>query len=276
MKYTRLILVFILTFYLSSLEAKSFSQITNIQSFQALYKDLDSIDSDTLVIFDIDDVLITYEDMVLRPCASDFRPKSWKGIDPKKIPTLVSIMLTSSEIRLIESEIVARIHGLQEKGIKIIALTAARTGKFGIIENAEDWRIITLKKLGIDFSKAFPEVKTLYFDKKEQAYSLFKEGILFLGDTNCTKGELLSLFLEAIKHKPKKLIFVDDKYSNLISVQKALKTTNIAFHGYLYEGVGNLGGEFDERIGEKQLSFLRKNYKWLSDDAIIEKEADQP
>lgn len=244
-----------------------YSNIVSIQSFKEIYLELDKADQDTLVIFDVDDVLITYKDVILRPSGSHFRPTSWKNIDQKECIFLISIMINEAQPMLIESSIPWFIKKLQTKGAKTMALTSARTGKFGVIENAEDWRLKILKQFDMDFSHAFPKNPLIYFDqvKNESDYPLFKNGILFLGDEKNTKGDLLVQFLEKMQYKPKKVIFIDDKMPHLISVETALNEAKISFQGYQYKGVEQLSEEFDEQIAEIQFKYLQKNHKWLSD-----------
>ncbi len=249
--------------------------ITSIDSFNDIRSELDSADKDTLVIFDVDDVLITYNDMVLRPCGARFRPASWKDIDPKEIPYLMSIMLNEGKIILIDPSAPRLVNKLESRGVKTIALTAARTGKFGVIENAEDWRLKILKQFNLDFSKSFPKNQIIYFGdgaKKENDYSLFKDGVLFLGDEKSTKGALLVQFLDKVQWKPKKVIFIDDKMSHLSSVETALNEAKIPFQGYQYKGVEKLPGELNEQIAEVQFTYLRKDHKWLSDSEAKKEE----
>jgi hypothetical protein len=249
--------------------------ITSIESFNDIRSELDSADKDTLVIFDVDDVLITYNDMVLRPCGARFRPASWKDIDPKEIPYLMSIMLNEGKIILIDPSAPRLVNKLESRGVKTIALTAARTGKFGVIENAEDWRLKILKQFNLDFSKSFPKNQIIYFGdgaKKENDYSLFKDGVLFLGDEKSTKGALLVQFLDKVQWKPKKVIFIDDKMSHLSSVETALNEAKIPFQGYQYKGVEKLPGELNEQIAEVQFTYLRKDHKWLSDSEAKKEE----
>ena len=250
--------------------------ITTIESFNDIQSELDSADKDTLVIFDVDDVLITYNDMVLRPCGAHFRPESWKDIDPKEIPYLISIMLNEGKIILIDPSAPKLVNKLESRGVKTIALTAARTGKFGVIENAEDWRLKILKQFNLDFSQSFPKNNIIYFGdvaKKENNYPLFKDGILFVGDEEKnTKGALLVQFLDKIQWKPKKVIFIDDKMSYLSSVETALNEAEIPFQGYQYKGAEKLPGKLNEQTAEIQFTYLRKNHKWLSDSEAKKEE----
>ncbi len=256
--------VFLMAFFCLT---QIYSSIVSIQSFKDIYLE---VDQDTLVVFDVDEVLITCKDMILRPCGSHFCPTSWKNIDQKEYIFLISIMFNESQPMLVEPSAPWFIKKLQAKGAKTMALTAARTGKFGVIENAEDWRLKILKQFDVDFSHAFPESPLIYFDQvtKESDYLLFKKGILFLGDEKNTKGDLLIQFLEKMQYKPKKVIFFDDKMSHLISVETALNETEISFQGYQYKGAEQLPQEFDEQIAEMQFEYLRKNRKWISDSEL--------
>ena len=161
--------------------------ITEIESFNDIRSELERADRNTLVIFDVDDVLITYNDMVLRPCGARFRPSSWKDIDPKEIPHLISIMLNEGKIILVDPSAPRLVNKLENRGVKTLALTAARTGKFGVIENAENWRLKVLKQFNLDFSNSFPKTRIIYFgkgEKQESDYSIFKDGVLFLSISN--------------------------------------------------------------------------------------------
>ena len=250
-------------------------RIASIDFFSEIQEELANADSNTLVIFDVDDVLITYNDMVLRPCGMRFLPTSWKNIDPKEIPYLISIMLNEGKIILVDPSAPQLINNLEGRGVKAIALTAARTGKFGVIESMEDWRLKVLKQFNIDFSGSFPKTQTIYFGdgaKKEKNYSLFKDGILFLGDEEATKGSLLVQFLEKIQWKPKKVLFIDDKMSQVTSVETALNEAKIPFQGYQYRGAEQLPGKLDAQVAEVQFSVLRKEHKWLSDSEAKKEE----
>jgi hypothetical protein len=240
-----------------------------IYSFDEIARELEEADKQTLVVFDIDDVLITSQDMVLRPCGRHFTPSSWKDLRPSEIEYLTSIMLHSSKVILVEPSVLQFIGNLAKRGVVTMALTAARTGRFGIIEKAEDWRIRVLHELGIDFSWSFPG--TMYLEKvtrEESGYSLFKGGILFLGNQKMTKGEALVSFLKRIHKRPQKVLFIDDMPGNLVCVEQALATEKISFQGYLYTGVEHLSGSFDEQVADLQFAHLRQTHAWLSDAEV--------
>ena len=251
------------------------NSISQIDSFNDIRAELNSVDKDTLVIFAVDEVLITYSDMVLRPCGRRFRFTCWKDIDPKEVSYLTSIMLNASKMILVDPSLPRLISKLESRGVKTMALTSTRTGKFGIIDNVEDLKLKALKQLNLDFSKSFPQSRMVYFKggaRKEKDYSVFKNGVLFIGDDKGTKGSLLVQFLDKIQWTPKRVILIDDKMSHIACVESALNEINIPFQGYQYKGGEKLPGEFNEKVAELQFSFLRKDRKWLSDAEVRKEE----
>jgi hypothetical protein len=196
----------------------------------------------------------------------------WKSIDPKESPYLNSIMLNEAQRELVEPFIPHLIEKLQNRGVKTIALMHSRMGKFGIIEDMAEWRIRVLKQFGIDFSLSSPEKEVIYFDEgKRERYSLFKDGVLFLGNNETYEGTLLVQFLEKIKWKPKKIVFIDSAVSNLASVEFSLYEAGIPFQGYRHKRIHKLPCEIDKQIVEIQLESLRKDHRWLSDSAAKER-----
>ena len=94
-------------------------------------------------------------------------------------------MLNEGKIILVDPSAPRLVNKLESRGIKTLALTAARTGKFGVIENAENWRLKVLKQFNLDFSNSFPKTRIIFFgkgEKQENDYPLCKDGVLFSGD----------------------------------------------------------------------------------------------
>lgn len=241
---------------------------TVIRSFREIQAELDLADENTLVVFDVDEVLMTYRDMVLRPCGAHFRPLSWSDLNPSEICYLTSLMLKEGRVSLVDPCIPHLIDRLEDRGVKTIALTAARTGKFGVIENAEEWRLDVLKQLGITFHKSFPLHEIIHFKNQGRDdcnYPIFKKGVLFLGDAKISKGSLLLQFLAKVDWRPDKIIFIDNEQRHLDSVRTIARGANISFQGYQYLGVEELSGIFEEQVAKIQFAYLRKTHRWLSD-----------
>jgi hypothetical protein len=227
-----------------------FAEIVSIESFA----EVNEIDSQTLVVFDVDEVLITPEDLVLR--VRGFRSKYHDEITPE----LLSIALSETKYELVDPNAAKFIQDLQQRGIKTIALTRARTGKFGVIDCCAEWRIKQLSNLNIDFSKSFSEVPPMVFSEGEHP-ALYKQGILFVGDAEVSKGELLGAFFDRIGFHPKKVIFFDDQMKNLKSVEKELNDRDIAYQGFYFEALKD--DVIDVETAEKQLQHLIEKKKWL-------------
>jgi hypothetical protein len=253
-----------------------FSGISTIYSIGEIKNSLE-IDKDTLVIFDIDEVLITNEDLVERSSGYKLIPQKWKNFPPSQQDEIRSIMLKKSNYLLVDSLVPDFILELKEKGIKSIALTSNRSGRLGSIEYNEDRIENNLLQKGIDFKSFFSEINPISFDelvKPNETPPLFKNGILFVSsfkhDENEGKGKLLGIFLDRIKWSPKKVIFFDDDMDNLLSVQNELEKRNITYLGYHFKGAELLPNTFDERIMALKYYFLSQKQSWLTNEEAIE------
>jgi hypothetical protein len=250
-----------------------YANITTIHSFDEANEQLNNADTSTLVIFDVDDVLITSDDHIFRPSASGFRPSCWKGKNAQELDHLVSIIQSEIDFILIEQDLPSLIDSLQKREVKTIALTACRTGKFGVIESVEDWRINQLLDHSIDFSVSWKDILDTRFPHLvalNQNPPIFKKGILLIGDFyfengTSTKGQLLGAFFDKIKWHPKKVLFFDDKMKNLTSVQDELAKRGIEYQGFFYRGAESVPGDFDKELAEFQVEYLTKNKTWLKD-----------
>ncbi len=107
--------------------------ITQIDSFTQAADILNAADKNTLVLFDVDDTLIEPASVIFRPKTGEneaYRPwlieltsrALWKC---KKLDNYyVSIWRSQENFILIEPEIATTIQSLQERGIKVLALTS--------------------------------------------------------------------------------------------------------------------------------------------------------
>ena len=157
--------------------------------------------------------------------------------------------------KLIEPDSCTILQSLQESGIKIIAFSAALTGSLANIKRLEEWRYITLKNLGIDFSNSFPHIDNTIFKNIPPYlgnYPVFYKGILSAnGRTkNSSKGDVLVSFLEKSKLIPKMIILVDDTKQNIDDVEDSLKLYNSQIN---FLGLEYLAGKFytDGEISEE-------------------------
>lgn len=232
--------------------------------------------SDTLVVFDVDDVLISAKDACFRPKRLKHLFKviqqKYDEIPLEEHPALdekLSLCYLSPERGLIEKDTPQLIANLQKQGIKVIALTHCPTGKYGLISSIESWRINHLKSFGIDFSRSFPSLGRHSFDQlaNKRPPPLYDSGVLF--SYGYEKGEVLVAFLKHVQWTPKRIIFFDDLVGNHQSVSRSLDGLGINYTGYHYQGTNIDSSEIEPEteldLMQFQLEHLLKHGVWLSD-----------
>ncbi len=171
--------------------------------------------------------------MIHRPASDQIRPKVFKEIEEKygseKVLLVRSIGLLNANWELVDPLIPAVIHDLQNKKVKTIALTAIRTNSFGQIANPMQWRIDSLRELGIDFSWPTALDQQIWEDNTG-----YLDGVVGTGAQ--PKGTVLLRFLDKAKFKPRTVVFIDDKHQNLENVQEACKRVGVEnFYGFQFE-----------------------------------------
>lgn len=255
---------------------------TQITSLKDLSQELQSADEKTLIVFDVDEVLITTEDHFIHPYAGHIFLKlageliQKTEIEEEKIELIKTLSLSLSEPKRVIVEEMAPefIRSLQQRGLKVIALTACPSGDYGLIPKVECWRVEHLRSLGIDFSSSFSTISPLSLsDIASQGRSppVFEEGILFSGvllSKGYTKGEVLAEFLKQANFHPEKVIFIDDSIHYLDSVQTAVQAAGIEFKGYQYLGAERFFKKTNEEVLRYQLDHLIHKKEWLSDEEI--------
>lgn len=199
----------------------------------------------TLAIFDVDMVLVQPSDPAFQMANMKRFSAIAKGI-MKQVPIeqqmmFLSLMTISSDPVLIDDRTPQFLQQIIQKGIPAMALTANLTGAFGSIQNMEQWRINSLRCLGIDFSKSAPYQTPLTFDDLASYrgnYSTYLNGVLFVNGTAVSKGEAFLAFLEKTSLSPDKIIFIDDREENLKSLEVAIQKLDkpIEYQGLLFLG----------------------------------------
>ena len=253
------------------------SDIKEINSIQEVKSVFEQATQDDLFVFDIDQVLLEPEDLPLQPRFYE-NPKLKKIFDdfeafiknknnPEAYEKLTfSKSMLQCKIQPIEQALIDNILAIQKRNIKVIALTAYHTGRFGLIERLEAWRYDLLLNLGLNFSDSFVP-KEIMFDKlqkseyatkyksekgKDLSPTIFYKGII------CTlfpKGIALKAFLEKIKYKPKCIYFFDDRPKNVESVVEEMKKMGIKCQGFVYQAATINRSEADLDIEVAQLKY---------------------
>lgn len=251
----------------------SIHEITSLKEIKKFAQDKPDI-----IIFDIDETLIAYVDAISQLGVNKFMAnlkKEYKLKD-EQASLLMSIILSTSNYRLMEENIDQILNDLTNCSSNIIALTSCRTGEFGQIENVEKWKNNLLKEYGIEFSDhnfdflngfVFEELLTDAQKKQNIRYPIFIGGVIYTGKS-VNKGPLLKSFLTKAKFSPKKIIFIDDQKRNLEDVGKALQDTNIEFTFLYYKPKEEI--IIDDKLIEIQKKILLDQKRWVSDTEALE------
>ena len=262
-------------FYCMSYQATA--EIIETSSLKHFEEAAEAADNNTIVIFDVQEVLMVATDQILSPLyKSDFRiiknrlVANYSSADQEK---LLSIILKEYETENVDITLLKTLDELRRKSIKTLALTSGYTGKYGVIENRVDLRLERLKKIGIDFKGSFPNVKPIIFSNLKGAnpkhLPMFKDGVLFA--CRLSKGEVLKAFLKQINYKPQKIIFVDNELKNIKAVEQYCASEGIEYVGFHYNFIrSKLKNKLNTDIVNYQFETLEKHNIWLSDKEVRE------
>jgi hypothetical protein len=135
------IIVFIFMI-LTSCYNTCFAEIIQTNEIKVIEESVNSNDADILVIFDVDEVLIMPKDQILQSPHREYINKldTFLFASEQESENLWSIIFDQRPSIPVDPKMINMMATLQSKGIKVIALTHAMTGKFGYITSMKDWR----------------------------------------------------------------------------------------------------------------------------------------
>lgn len=249
--------------------------VEKIDSFNEIKSVFEELDSDALVVLDIDEVILTDQDAILKPEGDSLkfrifneyfsRAKNQKQRDD--IQNILSLPLILADKKLVEPELTKVIDSLQKRKIKVIGLTSSPTQSFGEIKDCEKWRLEQVRSLGIHFDRSFPSLtrfllSEICFDQIPPP--VYNRGILFT--EGFSKADVLISFMRKMNIQPSKIVFIDDMYRNVNQMDTKLTLKNIPHKVYHYQRVRNREpSSLDERVARFQFEYLFKHKKWLND-----------
>ncbi len=246
----------LLFFFLIISEFKSHALIVQSTNITDLLTHLGINTTETLVIFDIDNV-------IAEPCWGREHKSCELGSDQwfmyqyekekkngsaheqalSKTADLYHKIQHHVGFKAVEECTPHMISELQKQGITIIALTMRSIA-------LADRTIKQLHHLGIDFIHSAPHKS--HIDLPTHVPTLYKEGVIF---ANCkSKSKALLAFFNHINFWPTKIIFIDDKLKNLEDVEQAVTELGIQFLGIRYGRTDGKVENFDHAAAEKQLA----------------------
>jgi len=254
---------------MSYLASASIIETNSLKSFETA---AEAAGKDTIVIFDVQEVLMVAADQILSPLyKTDFKiikDRIIANYTPADQEKLFSTILKEYETENVDVTLIKTLEDLKSKGVKALALTSGYTGKYGVIESREDLRLKRLKRIGINFKDSFPNVDPIIFLHLKGAAPkhtpMFKDGVLFA--CRLSKGEVLKAFLNHISYKPRQIIFVDNQLKNLKAVEEYCVDEGIDYVGFHYNFVrSKQKNKLNKRIVNYQFKTLEERNIWLSD-----------
>ena len=225
-----------------------------------------------ILFVDIDDVLITPADLVLRSCdkKNPFKIieklrrsiRSGNVLERENALELLGILRMLRKVKLVEKNIPLYLDYFHSLGLDLVGITQIGTGKCGQIPSVERWRIKELKGLGINFAKLNKISIDLADMHTLTNHPNFVEGIIFTD--HLSKGECIKAFL---KKKPiyKTIYLVDDQLKNIKDTFDHLKDSKIIFKGFHYIVAKKIPGIVNLKVGQLQYEMLFNHKKWLDD-----------
>ena len=248
-------------------------QITRTSDLSSITHATSQADQTSLVIFDVDDVLIMDQDeyRLTHPVRAKWIKDSKQRLSREERDLLFSIILAERSVRLVDPDIMNILHDLEKRKIPTMALTKLYTDKYGIIEKMQDWRIRELKAINIDFAKLTPIKDEIIIHDLQIGYGvpILTEGVILTA--NRDKADILEHILHDKKYYPQSIIFVDDVLENLESVERLCKKLQINFHGFEYIGASHVPEiELDEEIEKLRFQILEQKYRWITHHNLSE------
>lgn len=226
----------------------------------------EAIDNGTWVLLDIDETLLETSRMLGSPPWKRFLLKRLDELEIKdKLKEYVYSQITYLVMRKlpfysVDERFPALIHKLQKQRIPVQGLTGrgrniwSRIEKRGV-DNVTRDQLLTV---GIDFTKS---VQPAHFN----SHSHYSHGIIFTA--NAAKGPFLLEFMKKHDYRPKKVVFVDDKFSEVESVVKTLEGKGIKCKGFHYTYAAAKAQPFDSAIAHRQLFFVEHDLAPTDDEA---------
>lgn len=235
------------------------SEVFEIQNMEEI---LPYVDSDTLVVFDVDDTLLA--------------PKQLLGSDPwfmqmlsiydargltksqavaKVLPTYMAFQ-NKTQVRPIEKISAALIHNLQQQNINVIGLTTRSTELCFTTHNQ-------LRSIDIDLKKT--ALKNHDIDVMTDLPLYYIEGILFTEVRH--KGEVLKELCKKLNYEIKKVIFINDKLKYVVQLDETFKELNIPYVGFRYAARDEEISKYDHNISLIEHHYFNKALS--NEDALL-------
>lgn len=237
-------------------------EIITTSNFGRIEEEVEKLDNNSLVLFDVDATLIVPDDAILKPQAKNIFKYLIAGHLDRDLFRDIRLKASHS---LVDPRSIALVQNLQEKKISVLAFTAA-PAKIRGVEQPGDWRIDELQRYGFNFSLCCPICGVLEIPKSadQQHFPMFKSGVLF--SSFHPKGDILVVFLQITGLDPKKVVFVDDELEHVQSVITCLEKCGVDCIGIHYTAANEAPCDLKLEQARFQVNYFIQHDIWLSDN----------
>lgn len=227
------------------------SEIIETKHFKEI---LDHTTPDTLIVLDIDDTLLIPIQMLGCDEWFCYRLKQLRqeGLDPsaaleRSLAEWEGIRhLTKMEI--VEPGTEEVVQTLQTRGLTVMGLTTQ-----GIALATRT--VLQLKEHYIDLTKTAPSQQDHFFTIANHGV-LYRHGILFTSGQ--PKGVALFKLCDAVGLTPKRILFINDKGTHLVDVEKTANERGVEFIGLRYAYSDARKAAFSPLIADRQFEPFRQ------------------
>jgi hypothetical protein len=208
---------------------------------------LNYVDSDTLVMFDVDNTLIEPKTTLGGVPWFDYMMDKFQkqGLsEPEAIEKVYTAWMELQyiiSVKPVEEQTPLVIKQLHERKVKTMGLTARG---FMLAEKTDE----QLASVGISLADDTIFQEEIIFTQ----HTGFYKGVLSI-QSHTDKGEWVTTFLERINYSPKKVVFVDDLHKFVVQVESAFIRKNVPFTGIRYGAIDNCHVLFDPARAEEEL-----------------------
>ena len=217
-----------------------------------------------IVIFDVDEVLITG----LNPYHFEHFLKKTQlnerlfSCSPSTIDKFFQYMFSTQSWACMDKRLPDFVRRLQQQGVKCIANTALPP----IINSELDidfaaLRIQALLSFGFNFSEAFSHLSLWNFGTLDSKHipkfcPLFKEGVIFSSKT--PKHISTTELFKKVNFNPRRVLFIDDSSENSHAMFTELSSQRIECYSFIYtkKDMGSLRDYFSEEVFARELGRL--------------------
>ena len=256
---------------INGVEEQNVSKIITIHSLSEVQI---SQPEKTLFLYDLDDTIFDFPYMVgSKGWRSYIREATQKIDDSQNWHDILSYYLTKNyAVKTVEPMTSIWIKDLQAKGYVVCGFTSRERKLWYDLPQVGVDAMTTqqLNSVDVDFHNNALETTYPDFAQHPEYFS----GIFFCNIE--PKGNFLTDFLKNASIKPSKVVFIDDKFSQIESVANALGALGIPNESYYYTATNAKTDNFNPLIANIQLYYFLKSGEILSDDAAALRAKENP